>query len=184
MNDLLSQTDSAEQISCPVCGDNSDIYPVHQLYSNLLMGDKILGEIRPGMPRMRLIKLISPPPIPRKNLASSLNPDFLMALGLIVVIYVNITGIADLRDHLFQMGIGVVILLAVYLLTRSWFINRHRSALDKRAEQVAEIRAKADIWMMLNYCPKDDLVFSPDYSIKMELSQLTDFLNSGMGDQG
>jgi hypothetical protein len=184
MNDLLSQTDSAEQICCPVCGDNSDIYPVHQLYSNLLMGENIPGEIRPGLSRLRLSKLISPPRIPGKTLASSLNPDFLMVLGLIVVIYLIITGINDLRDYLIPMGIGLFIFLAIYLITRSWFINRYNGALNKRAEQLSRIREKADIWMKLIYCPKDDLVFLPDYSIKMELSQMMNYLNSEMGDQG
>jgi hypothetical protein len=184
MNQLSDQDVPMISIACPICGDNGSTMIVYKLYSDLLEGRKIPEEIVPGITRAKLVSLLSPPQIPGKNLSASLHPDFVMAIVSFVVMYLLATRIGELTYYLIPLGVGASIFIALYLFTRSWFIIRYRSALNKRAEQLSGIRAKADIWMMLNYCPKDYLVFLPDYSIKMELSCLKGFLNSGMGDQG
>jgi hypothetical protein len=184
MNQMSDQDVPMISTACPNCGDHDSTKIIYKLYSDLLEGRKIPEDIVPGMTRAKLVSLISPPQIPGKKLLASLHPDFVMALVSIVVMYLLAIRIGELAYNLLPLVVGAIIFIALYLFIRRWLINRYRSALNKREEQLSVIRAKADIWMKLIYCPKDNLVFLPDYSMKMELSCLKGFLNSGMGDQG
>lgn len=180
MSEISIGTDLTKNGGCPVCGNSDATIPIHLLYADMLVGEKMPKGMQPGLSRAKLIKQIFPPRIPKKNLTASLNPDFLIALGLIVTAYLVITQLSGLMDYLLPMGIGVIIFIGIYLFTRRWFLDRHDHAIKEREEKLSRVRAKADIWMELIYCPKDNLIFLPDHSLKLELDQVKTYLNSDL----
>lgn len=184
MSEISIGTDLTKNGGCPVCGNSDATIPIHLLYADMLVGEKMPKGMQPGISRAKLMKQIFPPRIPKKNLAASLNPDFIIALGLIVIVYLVITQLSGLRNYLLPMGIGIIIFLGIYLFIRRWFIDRHDHAIKEREEKLSKVREKAEVWMELIYCPKDNLVFLPDHSLKLELDLLKVYLNADLKDQG
>ena len=143
MSEFSIETDLTKNGGCPVCGNSDATIPIHLLYADMLVGEKMPKGMQPGISRAKLMKQIYPPRIPKKNLTASLNPDFIIALGLIVIAYMLITQLSGLKDYLLPMGIGIIIIIGIYLFTRRWFINRYHRAIKEREEEADQSPCKS-----------------------------------------
>jgi hypothetical protein len=167
---------------CPICGESKDTTHLFKMYSELLNGAS-LQEVK-GIAKKQLTVIVSPPTIAKSDGISSLHPDLLALLLFIIFIYLFAIQLVEKGPYTLIYGLGVGVLLIAHGLIRQKLLAKYNQNKHDREKLISEFRAKADIWMKMVYCIKDDLVFTPDHKIQLKLGQLREYWLDQSSDQG
>ena len=162
-----------DQRVCPICGDSKDTIHLHKMYTDLLAG-AYESDVQ-GINKSQLTRMISPPALLKNDRLSSIQPDVLALILFVIIGYLFVIRLAEKGPYTLVYGLGIGVLLLTYLILRQILMAKYVKNKHARDLLISEIRAKADIWMEMIYCKKDDLVFTPDHLIQLQLDQLKEF---------
>ena len=155
---------------CPICGESNKTTQIYKMYSDLINGSHP-QEVQ-GIAKKQLTIMVSPPTIVKSDGLSSLHPDL---LALIFLLFLHICSpfnwLKKVHIHLFMVWV-LEFLLIGYWLFRQKLMAKYNQNKHDREKLISEFRVKADIWMEMVYCKKDDLVFTPDHKVQLKLDQL------------
>jgi uncharacterized membrane protein len=171
-----------EAVICPICGESDNATQVFKMYADLLDGSPS-QEIQ-GIAKKQLTIFVSPPTIVKNGGISSLHPDLLTLILFIIFAYLFTIRLVEKGSYTFIFGLGIGVLLIAYGLFRQKLLAIYNQNKHDREKSISELRAKADIWMEMVYCIKDDLVFTPDHKIQLKLDQLRGYWLKQTRDQG
>jgi hypothetical protein len=167
---------------CPICGESKDTTHLYKMYSELLNGSSS-HEIQ-GIAKKQLTLMVSPPTIVKTDSLSSIHPDVLAFILLIVFVYLFAIQLVEKGPYTIIYGLGVGVLLLAYWFFRQKLMARYEKIRNDRQLSISNVRVQADIWMAMVYCKKDDLVFTPDHKVQLKLSQLREYWHKTIEDQG
>jgi hypothetical protein len=167
---------------CPICGESKDTSHLYKMYSELLNGSS-WQDIQ-GITKKQLTILVSPPTIVKNGGLSSIHPDVLAFILLIIFIYLFAIQLAEKGQYTLVYGLGIGILFIAYWFFRQKLTARYIKVNSDRQLSISNVRVQADIWMAMVYCKKDDLVFTPDHKVQLKLGQLRDYWHKTVKDQG
>jgi hypothetical protein len=158
---------------CPICGESINTIQIVKMYSDRVNGSPS-QEVQ-GIDKKSLTIMISPPTITKKDNLSSLHPDVLALFLFIIFAYLFTIQLVEKGPYPSIYGLGIGVLLIAYWLFRQKLMAKYNQNKHDREKIISDLRVKADIWMELVYCKKDDLVFTPDHKIQLKLDQLKDY---------
>jgi hypothetical protein len=167
---------------CPICGESKDTTHLNKMYSELLNGSP--SQSIQGITKKQLTTMVSPPMIAKNGGLSSLHPDLLALLLLIIFAYLFSIQLVEKDPYTIIYGLGVGVLLPAYWFFRQKLMTRYQKMRNDRQLSISNVRVQADIWMAMVYCKKDDLVFTPDNKVQLKLSQLREYWHKTVEDQG
>jgi len=158
---------------CPICGESNKTTQIYKMYSDLLNGSHP-QEVQ-WIAKKQLTIMVSPPTIVKSAGLSSLHPDLLALILFIIFAYLFAIQLVEKGPLTFMYGLGIGVLLIGYWLFRQKLMAKYNQNKHDREKTIKELRVKADIWMEMIYCIKDDLVFSPDHKVQLKLDQLREY---------
>ncbi len=167
---------------CPICGERSKTMMVSDLYVDAMEG-KRTNEY-PGLSRAKWVNLITPPIPPKQDRLSSLHPDILAIIVLVIVGYLLVIRIFDNDPNVILFGIGIAILFLLYASFRRRLVDRFTIYKESRKKVVDDVRINAEIWMDLAYCSKDKVFFTSDKRVQLQPGELFGFWQKSMDDHG
>jgi hypothetical protein len=170
MIQLHKQEETKVLSLCPICGERSKTMMVSDLYVEAMEGKRTNDY--PGLSRAKWVNLITPPTPPKQDRLSSLHPDILAIIVLIIVGYLLVIRIFDNDPNVILLGIGIVILFLLYVFFRKRLVHRFTKNKDSRNLLLDAARKKAEIWMDLAYCSKDKVFFTSDYTVRLQPGEL------------
>jgi hypothetical protein len=170
------------QAVCPICRESKDSIHIHKIYADLLSGAFV--QDAHGYSKNQLTRLVSPPALTNNTKRTSIHPDLLALILLIIFVYLFTIQLAEKGAYILGYGLGIGVVLIAYGFLRQRLLTKFDRNKHDREILISDVRAKADVWMELVYCKKDDLVFTPDQKVKLKLDQLSDFWLKKVGDQG
>ena len=182
MSSSTSNGMDPESVVCPICGDAMEITHIYKIYSDLLIGSNA-KEVQ-GIPKKQLTIMLSPPRIIKNGGLSSINPDVFAFILLVIFVYLLTIQLVENGPYTQGYGLGNGILIIAYWLLRRKLMAKYDQNKHDREKLISELRVKADIWMEMVYCKKDNLVFTPDHKIQLKLEQLRDYWQRKERDQG
>lgn len=159
-------------IRCPECGEEVHLFSISKLFIDLLDGKSVPEALGKGFNRAKIIRMISPPSIPRKDLISSIHPDFLLTLIVIIGLYSIVTQ----PKVIALIAIGLILITGIYVVMRKRILARFNGNNQQREAEARDISSAVDIWMELYFCPKNDFVFHPDRPFRYSLEKLQEEL--------
>ena len=167
---------------CPICGESNNATQIYKMYSDLLNGS--LSQEVQGIAKKQLTIMVYPPMIGKSDGLSSLHPDILVLILFIILAYLFAIQLVEKGPYTFIYGLGIGVLVIGYWLFRQNLMTKYTQNKHDREKLISEFRAKADIWMEMVYCKKDDLVFTPDHKVQLKLDQLREYWLKQTRDQG
>ncbi len=182
MSDNASMEMEMESEVCPICGESKDTTHLYKMYSELLNGS--YPQVLQGVSTKQLTIMVSPPLIEKTDSLSTIHPDVLAFILLIIFGYLFAIQLAEKGPYTIVYGSGVGVLLIAYWSFRQKLIARYKKVRNDRQLSISNVRVQADIWMAMVYCIKDDLVFTPDHKVQLKLGQLRDYWHKTVEDQG
>jgi hypothetical protein len=171
----IAETDEMESESgvCPICGESNNATHLYKIYSDLLNGSYTQEVL--SLSTKQLTIMVSPPMIGKNEGLSSLHPDLLVIILFIIFVYLFAIQLAQKGLYTIIYGSGIGFLLFVYWIFRQKLVAKYTQNKFYREKLISELRAKVDIWMVMVYCKKDDLVFTPDHKVQLKLDQLREY---------
>jgi hypothetical protein len=177
----VSEMENESEV-CPICGESKDTAHLFKMYSELLNGS-YPKELQ-GVPKKQLTIMVSPPLIEKTDSLSSIHPDVMAFILLIVFVYLFAIQLAEKGTYTIVYGLGIGVLLIAYWFFRQKLMARYEKIRNDRQLSISNVRVQADIWMAMVYCKKDDLVFTPDHKVQLKLAQLREYWHYTVEDQG
>ncbi len=167
---------------CPICGESNKTTQIYKMYSNLINGSHP-PEVQ-GIAKKQLTIMVSPPTIVKSDGLSSLHPDLLALILFIILAYLFAIQLVEKGPYTYIYGLIIGVLLIAFGLLRQKLMAKYNLNKHDREKLISEFRVKADIWMEMVYCKKDDLVFTPDHKVQLKLDQLREYWLKQTRDQG